>query len=252
MHGDERRVKQIILNILNNAIKFTLTGGITIETKVKENIVKIIIVDTGIGIKEENMPKLFTEFCTISECKLLNPNGTGLGLYLSKQLAQLMKGDIVIKSIYGKGTKVILILPLEEPSMELNITEEPLYKLKQSNSIIGNEFIKNNNCCLAIYDKTPDTMIKPLDEVGSEDEKLSSNLNLTNNDILIVEDDPMNAFILKKMIQNYSFNADKATNGKQAVELVKEKAKFKKFYSLILMDLNMPVMSGLEVLLSND
>jgi signal transduction histidine kinase len=73
--------------LLSNAIKFTLRGGITVKEKVKDNKVKITIEDTGVGIKNEDLPHIFDEFCCFTVHKNLNPNGTGLGLYLSRNLA---------------------------------------------------------------------------------------------------------------------------------------------------------------------
>lgn len=107
--GDELRIKQILLNLLGNAVKFTNKGKISLGVsfeKVNDEKIRLIfeIADTGIGIKEEDQQKLFSEFTQVDTKKNRNIQGTGLGLAISKQLANLMHGDISLKSQYGLGT----------------------------------------------------------------------------------------------------------------------------------------------------
>lgn len=232
MWADERRVKQIIINFLTNALKFTVTGGIFIKTKTKGDMAYISVRDTGIGIKPKNMEKLFTEFCTIAEHQSMNPNGTGLGLYLSQNLAHLMNGEICAKSVYGKGTKFNIKFPIYKS----NESDEPLEEIKEEELKITTEKML----------KIPDELI--ITEGTSMKQFIQNDINST---ILIVDDNPINCFILGGMIQRHLMNYEKAFNGRQAIELMQEKIARntnKKPYSLILMDLNMPIMSGIEVL----
>lgn len=229
---DERRLKQIILNILTNAVKFTMIGSITIKFRKEENKILISIKDTGLGIKKENMGKLFTEFCTIHEHISFNPNGTGLGLFLSKKLIKLMNGNITVESVYGKGTEFTIQIPAEESDLKL---KNKLKKLENF-SLTGDELIKKEN--ISIIEESSQKISK-LDILGT---------NMENINILIVDDDSMSAFIMTEIIQRLSFKSDHASNGKQAVDLVKLSSESKKFYSIIFMDINMPIMSGLEVL----
>ena len=94
-----------------------MTGGITISAKTINGNLQISIKDTGIGIKKEDLPKLFTEFCCLAEHQNINPNGTGLGLYLSRKFAKLMNGSITVKSVYMKGTEFILEFPLNREKL---------------------------------------------------------------------------------------------------------------------------------------
>ena len=82
-----------------------------VKSKNKNRRIQITVKDTGVGIKEENLLMMFKEFCSLEEHQKLNPNGTGLGLYLSKRFAKLMEGTIEVKSKYGKGTKFTVSLP---------------------------------------------------------------------------------------------------------------------------------------------
>jgi signal transduction histidine kinase len=111
--SDERRIKQIIMNLVSNAIKFTEKGEIGIRVTGNGNSVAISVKDTGIGIKEEDMPKLFKQFSRIMVEGQPLQEGTGLGLYLSQKLARVLGGEIKAKSEFGKGSEFTLTLPLE-------------------------------------------------------------------------------------------------------------------------------------------
>lgn len=206
MNADARRIKQILVNFLTNAVKFTLKGGITIKYEVKDDRVHISVEDTGLGIKEEDMSKLFTEFCTIPTHQPLNLNGTGLGLYLSKSLAKLMNGDITVESTFGKGCKFTLKLPLNNTHEEIINTEERLNT--------------------------------------TTEETTQQRLTKETFNALIVDDNPISSFVIGEIIKRYSVDSDKALNGREAVNMIKNRLKS---YSIIFMDINMPIMSGHEV-----
>lgn len=210
-------MKQIVINLLSNAIKFTAKGGITLKAKAKQGAAQIAVKDTGIGIRSEDMSKLFSEFCTIREHQAINPNGTGLGLYLCKKFASLMNGSITVKSTYGKGTKFTLRLPLAEDCTLL---------LEESKDAIKKAVTYESKC-----------------NEGVDNTSYSESRSKT---ILVVDDDSINLFVVSRLIRKHLINSDKALDGKQAIDLVKRRG-FDNPYSLILMDMNMPVMSGPEV-----
>ena len=109
--SDERRVKQIIMNLVSNAVKFTDTGEIEIKASKSDEMIEISVRDTGLGMRKEDIDRLFKAFSRIfNEGKIVE--GTGLGLYLSKKLANLLGGDMSVESEYGKGSIFILELPL--------------------------------------------------------------------------------------------------------------------------------------------
>lgn len=210
-------MKQILVNLLTNAVKFTLKGGITIRYETSEDEVHISIQDTGLGIRPEDMSKLFTEFCTISAHQSLNLNGTGLGLYLSKSLAKLMGGDIGVESVFGEGCKFTLMLPLN------NDTTEKEVELAS----IGEKTGRSADLTL-----TTEMSTQQLKE------------HKENCRALVVDDNPISSFVISEIIKRYSVDSDTALNGKQAVELAADGAKR---YAVVFMDIHMPVMSGYEV-----
>ena len=111
--SDERRTKQIIMNLVNNAVKFTDRGKIEIKAAKKDRRVEISVRDTGIGIKKEDMAKLFKAFSRVREVGMPVWEGTGLGLYISKKLADLLGGEIQVESEWGRGSEFTFTLPLE-------------------------------------------------------------------------------------------------------------------------------------------
>jgi signal transduction histidine kinase len=113
IYNDKKRIKQILINLIGNAIKFTDKGKISIKVKRKNENVEISVKDTGLGIKEEDLKKLFKPFSQIIEPGK-SKEGSGLGLHLSKKLANLLGGDILVKSKFGKGSTFKLVLEIEE------------------------------------------------------------------------------------------------------------------------------------------
>ncbi len=124
--GDNLKIKQILINILNNAVKFTEKGEVTLrvdfEKREEENEILLIfkVVDTGVGIRPEDLDKLFTQFSQLNAKKNRSVEGTGLGLPLAKSYSNLMGGDVTVKSIYGKGScfTITLVQRLQEEQSE--------------------------------------------------------------------------------------------------------------------------------------
>nr|QNO46544.1 sensor histidine kinase RcsC [Methanosarcinales archaeon ANME-2c ERB4] len=110
--SDERRFKQILVNLVNNAIKFTEEGEVEVKAIEKDKSIEIIVKDTGVGIKKEDIQKLFAPFTQL-EYTVSEERGTGLGLYLARNLVRLLNGDIRVESEYGKGSIFTLTLPLK-------------------------------------------------------------------------------------------------------------------------------------------
>ncbi len=114
MTGDPRRVEQVVINLLNNAVKFTARGSVTLGAGVEDGRVKVWVADTGMGIKEEDLGKLFKPFQQIDAGLTRQHEGTGLGLAICKRLAELMGGDIQVESEWGRGSRFTLVLPWEQ------------------------------------------------------------------------------------------------------------------------------------------
>ena len=128
LYGDASRLKQICVNILTNAVKYTKKGSITftINSIVKNGVCRLIISveDTGIGIKQENIGKLFNKFERLDLEDNVTIEGTGLGLAITKRLVDLMNGNIVVQSVFGKGSKFTV-------SIDQRIVENPTIKLEE-------------------------------------------------------------------------------------------------------------------------
>jgi signal transduction histidine kinase len=110
--SDKRRVEQILLNLVNNALKFTEKGKVEVKAHKRDENIEVMVKDTGIGIKKEDFHKLFQPFAQL-EYTITEGAGTGLGLYLTKNLVQLLKGRIQMESEYRKGSTFTFILPIE-------------------------------------------------------------------------------------------------------------------------------------------
>jgi len=140
--GDEIRIKQIIINLMTNAVKFTHSGAVTLKVlhSVREYGIdlKISVEDTGIGITEENLQKLFTSFQQVDTRKNRSIEGTGLGLAISKQLVTLMGGTISVSSVYGQGSVFSFEIPMKvsDPS--------PFIKVKEPEKLYASVFINLN------------------------------------------------------------------------------------------------------------
>ena len=147
LYGDASRLKQICVNILTNAVKYTKEGSITfsINSVVKNDVCRLIISveDTGIGIKQENINKLFNKFERLDLEDNVTIEGTGLGLAITKKLVDLMHGAIVVQSVYGKGSKFTV-------SIDQRIVKNPT--ITTSEPVISSDEIKANNKLVLVVD----------------------------------------------------------------------------------------------------
>lgn len=207
--GDENRIRQIVINIVNNAIKFTDNGYVKLSVESKTiddgtNELTFKVEDTGIGIKEEDLSRLFSSFEQLDVKKNHMKEGTGLGLAISKQLVKLMNGEITVQSQYGKGTTFFVTIPQKAVTSNMELNEE----LEQTNDGIDS-YCKN--------------YIAP------------------NANILLVDDNEINIKVAKALLAPIKMKIDTALNGRDAVKMVKNNK-----YDLVLMDHMMPIMDGIE------
>ncbi len=174
LYGDNVRLKQIILNILTNAVKYTKEGYVDfrVSTINKDNICRLIISveDSGIGIKEEALPKLFSKFERLDVEKSITIEGTGLGLAITKKLVELMNGKIIVQSVYGQGSK--FTVSIDQRIIAINKPQVKETKLSESKIINAN---------------------------GAR--------------ILIVDDNELNIKVASTLLKKYNFNIDSATSG---------------------------------------
>lgn len=215
LYGDHVRLKQIVLNILTNAAKYTNEGYIEfkVDSVQKDGVCRLIISveDTGIGIAKDKIDKLFTKFERFDEEKNITIEGTGLGMAITKKLVELMNGTIVVQSEYGEGSK--FTVAIDQVIVEGKTSLEPKMQPK----------------------KKIDT-VEVLDaEVTDEN---------TKKRLLIVDDNKLNLKVALRLLSHYNFEIDELTSGIDCIEKIKSGA----HYDLLLLDDMMPKMSGVQTL----
>lgn len=202
--ADELRLRQILMNLINNAIKFTSQGGVTLSAHGARKhdghaMLQFSIEDTGVGMDQAAVSHVFESFYQVESKDGARAGGTGLGMSIAKSLADLMGGEITIESVPGKGTKAVFNVPV------------------------------------AISHCGPSGGVKPseVDAQGSRD--------LSGRRVLIADDNAVNSKILTRFVQNLGLHAQVAGDGKEALEMCS-----REYFDLVFMDMQMPVMDGLE------
>ena len=213
LYGDDVRVKQILTNILTNAVKYTFMGGVKLHAsyeKQGEDMIALIVSveDTGIGIREEDQDRLFDNFQRLDENRNRNIEGTGLGMSITLMLLKLMDGDIKVESVYQEGSTFTVRIPQKV------INDEP---------VGGFEPIRNSRTMTGA--KTYDSFEAP------------------EANILVVDDNTMNLVVFTSLLKLTKMNIVTAESGKKCLELVKEQP-----FHIIFMDHMMPKMDGVEAL----
>lgn len=209
--GDSSRIRQILANLLGNAIKFTDSGAITVIVRHLDKgsgfgQVEICVADTGIGMTGEQMGQLFLPFSQGDASITRRYGGTGLGLAISRRLVELMNGAITVESAPGKGSRFTISLPLKEAGGEAALpSSRPPDGPDRGNSMI-------------------------------QEEKLLAQLH-----ILVVDDNEINRKLNTILLNQWGIVVDEAADGVAAVA-----ACGRQHYDLILMDVHMPVMDGIE------
>ena len=210
VRADGQRIQQVLNCLLSNAIKFTSDGGVRVKIAAiddKADMIKlrIAVADTGIGISDADMSKLFVRFSQVDGSDTRRYGGSGLGLVISRQITELMNGTITVQSKEGIGSTFIAEIPIKvvKPA-EVEAEKEAAEKEREA----------------AIYS--------------------INNANGKNARILVAEDEPVNQQVIGKLLGMAGFSYDIAEDGEKAVELYKEKE-----YDAALFDVQMPVMDGI-------
>ena len=187
LYGDNVRVKQVILNLLTNAVKYTKEGFVnfTVSSVISGDICHLIVSveDSGIGIKPEALPKLFSKFERLGVENEITIEGTGLGLAITKRLVELMGGKIVVQSVYGKGSKFTLSLDQRIVSIA-----EPVSKTTAMSS--------------------------------------SKAINANGARVLVVDDNELNIKVASTLLKKYNFNIDSANSGFGCLDKIKSGEKY--------------------------
>lgn len=214
--GDEKRISQVLLNLLTNAVKYTNEGTITLEVRVEKcegNKIQLVatVADTGIGIRKEDMQYLYDYFHRVDEGQTHKIEGSGLGLSITKQLVELMGGQITVDSIYTKGSNFMVRLEQE------------------------------------IADETPIGQVDFLAKVLRNDQKQRKayipSFEAPEARILFVDDSEMNLDVAQKLLRDTKVRVDTAASGAEALQKT-----MKHFYHIIFLDYMMPELDGVETL----
>ncbi len=210
LSGDEMKVRQILINLLGNAVKYTEKGKITFTMDFRRDgdyaIIEASVEDTGVGISKENISKLFSSFQRVDSRKNRSIEGTGLGLAISKQYLSLMGGDISVKSTYGVGSKFTFTLPQK---------------------------IVNDQPC----------DYHPFVHLREKQEQFRNSFIAPSAKVLVVDDNPVNIKIAAGYLKSYKIEADSALGGLECVEKVS-----KTRYDIVLLDYMMPEVDGVDTL----
>lgn len=208
--ADEVRIKQILINVLNNAVKYTQEGSITLSIQCKKQedgiaSISYSIIDTGMGIKKESIPFLFSAFKRVDEEKNRYIEGTGLGLSIVKQLVELMDGEIAVNSVYTKGSTFVITLPQQIASKEQigNLNIEKRHELNQR-------------------------------------QHYKQSFEAPDAKVLIVDDNEANLLVESKLLRGTKVQIDMVMSGRECLEKTLQKQ-----YDVILMDHLMPEMDGI-------
>ncbi|MCR4787447.1 MAG: response regulator [Lachnospiraceae bacterium] len=214
LEGDEIRIRQIMLNIINNAIKYTREGHVDVdissESRMQGNYIDLTVrvSDTGMGIKDEDKDKLFKSFQRLDEKKNRNIEGTGLGLHITNRLLEMMEGSITFESEYGKGSTFVVTIPQK---------------------VVKAAHIGDFSKAVREYFSNVES-----DEVG---------LYAPKARLLVVDDNEMNLEVMEGLLRDTRIQTDFVTSGALCIEKVRANK-----YDCILLDQMMPGMNGEETL----
>lgn len=209
LHGDYGKIKQVLLNMLTNAVKYTEKGGFTLKLEVTEKeenscSIRYSVKDTGIGIKEEDMDKLFSAFERLDEKRNSGIQGTGLGLDISRQFVELMGDELKCESVYGEGSTFHFTLK------QGIVDPEPIGEFDESREEAGSG-------------KYIPLFVAPEAEV------------------LVVDDNEMNLQVIKGLLKGTKVKLTTAMSGQECLDRIKEKK-----YHVVFLDHMMPGMDGIE------
>ena len=217
LYGDEMRIRQVIINVLNNAVKYTEKGSVRLQIGVDKETqtalnrsvcLRISVTDTGIGIRQEDIGKLFTKFQRADLRRNSTVEGTGLGLAITRNLLEMMGGTITVRSVYGEGSTFTITLPQKV------VAPEPIGDFEE-------KYLKSMR----------------------ETRAYRESFHAPDARVLVVDDTRMNLTVVVNLLKGTRIQIDTAVSGAEAVSLCQRIR-----YDLILMDQRMPEMDGNEAM----
>ncbi len=220
--GDSLRIRQVLFNLLGNAVKFTMQGEVRLEIKVITDGLRFEVRDSGIGISQEGLARIFSSFVQVDSSTSRKFGGTGLGLVISRKLVEGMNGSMGVESELGQGSCFWFELPLMQT--ERSVWNAPFDAVTKTAGDVPVSKINPEH----LGDKQ-----SPSKSHGSDERPASP--------ILLVEDHPINQKVATVLLQRMGYEVDLAEDGEKAVS-----AASKKLYAVILMDVQMPNMNGFD------
>lgn len=243
IYGDQTRIEQILINLIGNAIKFTIKGSVILNIFLEDcefhnydhKAVVFTVIDTGIGIDEQNIHEIFNIFKKLNQDDpQINRTGIGLGLFLSQNIAKEMHEEgITVKSKKNVGSDFRFSIPFQENEIKpqpselistMNITDSEVFVSKE-------EIFRFNIVSKPSIDQIENDLL------FFKSKKLC---------IILVDDDPMNLLIHRKYAESLGIDSEVASNGLEALEKIQNNIKLNKFFSCIFLDCNMPILNGFD------
>ena len=249
LFGDDVRLRQIILNIAGNAAKFTEKGFIILQADFWENQecpdnlqkdfigIKISVIDSGLGIKKEDLNCLFNAFQQVNSKVTRNKEGTGLGLTISKQLVEQMNGKITVESEYGKGSVFTLFIPQQKQNEE-NIFDNYEKVFENAERCSDNNSLMDIPVASVLNSKDFASLF------GESTEQIS--FHAPNANILVVDDNTVNLQVADGLLSRFKVNVETCNSGKESLNLLFSENPKK--FDIVFMDHMMPEMDGVETL----
>ncbi|MDR1133106.1 MAG: response regulator [Synergistaceae bacterium] len=219
VRADENRMQQILYNLIGNAVKFTEKGRVTVSARIVGDMAAVSVEDTGIGIAEDKVDRIFESFEQADGSTAREYGGTGLGLSITKKIVELHGGTISVEPRPGQGTRFTFTVPVSQARDEA----APVQQENPNSTIIDAEDFAAEDAAAGLE---PDTAP---DSAGYR--------------ILVVDDEPVNVQVLTNLLSMRHYSVFKAYNGRDALELFENGAEF----DLVLLDVMMPKLSGYEV-----
>lgn len=240
---DQARLRQVLDNLISNAIKFTHEGGVTVQVRVvphqvsentKHPVLRIAVIDTGIGIDLQDRQRLFRPFCRGNESLSAGYSGTGLGLALTKRIVDAMGMELQVHSDPQKGSTFLLCVPFSSDGKTF-LSSEP-ERLHQ----IFPETVPTNP------DATKASVAQDSEQNQQEAPPESEEQNESSHRLLLAEDDPAIRRLVKLLLKREGLGCETAEDGQEACDAVLQARQAGQPYDLVLMDMQMPRMTGYD------
>ena len=253
VHGDAARVRQILHNLVGNALKFTEQGTVTVVATYRPGRARIAVYDTGPGIAPEEIPRIFDAFHQADGSFSRRYGGTGLGLSIARELAHAMGGDLVCTSVVGRGSRFTVTLALPGAPAPSPRSEAPTRRqgaVRPGAMILARRISSSTMKKVTVPSsapKSPSTApISTPAPVSSNPAPVSSNpapasMDLTQRQVLLAEDNPVNALVAQASLKKLGLSVRLVVNGAEAVAAFQERQP-----DMVLLDCQMPVMDGFE------